>query len=106
MSAQDSFIDRHRWRQTRNGNFVRDIGPFKAFVFRLSGNRWGWSIRSNDALPEDSVFEAKQSAFAAMEAMPRSIGGEPRQSGRYRTIDPFVPAGVDPAEWLGGEPLT
>jgi hypothetical protein len=101
VTIQDTFNDRHLWRQTRNGNFMRTMGPFKVFIFRQPSNRWGWSIRSDDAMPEDSVFEAKQAAFAALEAAIDALVEPVKSTGRFKTVDPFCPAGVDLADWLG-----
>jgi hypothetical protein len=90
MSAQNSFMDRSHWRQTRNGNFVREMGPFMVFLFRRGGSdKWTWSIRSNEAQTRSSMSEAKFEAYAGFVEAANAIV-KPKPTGRFKTVDPFV----------------
>ena len=99
-TPQDSFMDRSYWRQTRKGNYLRELGPFIIFLFRSGGNdQWSFSIRSNGAQPEHSMVEAKQAAFIALAQAVETIAA-PKPSGRFRTVDPFILP--DDAETIDG----
>jgi hypothetical protein len=77
MSAQDSFMDRSQRRQTRNGNFVREMGPFMVFLFRRGGSdKWTWSIRSNEAQTSPSMSIAKLEAFSGFAEAVSHCGAE------------------------------
>jgi hypothetical protein len=89
MNPLDTFLDRRHWRQTRNGNFVRDLGPFTVFIFRC-GNRWAWSMKSNESTPTASVSESKNGAFAGFAAALQALIQPPRAPGRFKTVDPFI----------------
>lgn len=79
-------MDRHQWRRTHNGNYLREVGPFTLVVYRRSG-KWGWFVKSQSDL-RASVFEAKLSAFEAIEQALQSLE-PPMPTGRFRTVDPF-----------------